>query len=139
MVKHIQQHTNTQKAGKRKMRGGFDFFKPSTWLSSLQPSYLSQSDYQPSSSFGTSNYQDSSAMDQEGMPGSVMGDSGMQNPSIGMGGKRRGGSRRRRHSMKRGGSGVPTPYNPETIWMQSSSFPQAVGGRRRKTRRHRRR
>ena len=45
-----------------------------------------------------------------------------------------GRKRKRSRTMKRGG--MPVPYSP-SVWGDQSKFPQAVGGKRRKTRRMR--
>ena len=67
--------------------------------------------------------------------GMGMGSGSGSNYNMGSGSGAGYGGRKRRRTKKRGGS--PVPYSP-SVWGDQSPFPQAVGGKRRKTRRMRR-
>ena len=121
---------------KRSMHGG-------GWFDNLFGHSNSQQQQQPGSNwfgglFGNSNQQQMPGQYGMSSPSSYPNTSsygmGMTSPSAygSMGGKKH------KRTAKRGG-GMVVPYNPGTLWMKSSMYPNAVGGKRRKrtsTRKH---
>ena len=120
-----------RKRSRRSRRGGDMSQTVSGWWSSLTGKKNGQSGYDSGSNMGSNMGSGMGAGMGAGM-GSNMGSS--SNMGSGMGSNMGYGGRKRRRTMKRGG--MPVPYSP-SVWGDQSPFPQAVGGKRRKTRRMR--